>query len=132
MEQKCIYELTVRCTAKSCEEDLAVYAVTDIDDEYIYFDGKKIFKEMLMEPVPIKLGDGEIIYRVTFFIKEAAIVWVREVFIKIHEHGTREMYNAIKEEWNKILHPYYDCKWFTGGQKVEEWQKEMKAITERL
>ena len=76
MEFKCIYELTVKCTAKKCEEDLAVYAVTDIDDEYIYFDGKKIFKEMLMEPVPIKLGDGEIIYRVTFFIKEAAIVWV--------------------------------------------------------
>lgn len=132
MEQKCIYELTVRCTAKSCEEDLAVSPVTNIDDEYIYFSNKKISRDHLMEPEPIKLEDEEIIYRVTFFIKEAAIVWVREVFIKIHEHGTRQMYEATKEEWLKIMHPNYDCKWFTGGQKVKEWRKDMKTIAEKL
>lgn len=132
MEFKNIYELTVRCTAKECEEDLAVHKVTDIDDEFVYFAGKKVLRNMLMEPEAIKREDEEFIYRVIFFGKEAGIVWVREIFVKIHEYGTKEMYEVIKEEWCRIMHPYYDCKWFTGGKKVEEWRREMKAIAEKL
>ena len=57
---------------------------------------------------------------------------MREVFVNIHEYGTKEMHKAVKEEWQKIMHPYYDCKWFTGGQKVEEWREELKTIAEKL
>jgi hypothetical protein len=130
MDYKCIYELTVRCTAKECEEDLAVHSVTDIDEEFVYFVDKKVLKDKLMEPDAIKREDEEFIYRMIFFGKESAIVWVREVFVKIHEYGTKEMYEAVKEEWQKFCN--YDCKWFTGGQKVEEWREEMKAFAEKL
>lgn len=61
MEFKNIYELTVRCTAKECEEDLAVHKISDIGDEYVYFAEKKVSKDKIMEPVAIKMEDEEFI-----------------------------------------------------------------------
>ena len=39
--------------------------------------------------------------------------------------------NDIKE-WLKIMHPRCDTHWFTGGRKVDEWKKDMKAIVAKL
>ena len=132
MDFKCIYELTVRCTEHGCEEDLACYLITELDKDYVYTSEKKYSRLSLMNVEDIKVDRDEIILRIPFLIKEAAIVWVREAFVYIHDKGTRAMYEAVKEEWQKIMHPKYDTYWFTGGQKVEEWKKEMRAIAEKL
>ncbi len=36
------------------------------------------------------------------------------------------------EEWHKILLPSYDCKWFTGGKRVEEWKAQMRQLADSL
>ncbi|SDA57947.1 hypothetical protein SAMN02910275_01363 [Butyrivibrio sp. INlla18] len=134
MDYKILYELTVRCTAHECSEDLTAYKIIDIDEEAVYTTDKKYIRSQLMEVDEIKIDkDGEeIILRVPFLKKESAIIWIREAFVIINEKGSRAMYAAALEEWRKIMHPYYDCSWFTGGQKVDEWRKEMKRIAERL
>lgn len=134
MEYKVLYELTVRCTAHECQEDLVVYKIVDIDEEAIYTTEKKYLRSNLMEVEEIKIDkeNEDFILRVPFLIKEAAIVWVRECYVRIHDKGTRDMYEAAKEEWRKIMHPKYDTHWFTGGQKVEQWREEMRSIVEQL
>lgn len=132
MDKNVIYILTVRCTDSKCEEDLECHMIIDVDTDAIYIQDKKILRKNLMEVEIIKDEKEEMILRVPFLIKEAAIVWVREVFVEIHKRGTADMYNAAKEEWLKIMHPKYDVKWFTGGRKVEEWREEMKSIVEKL
>ena len=132
MDKNVIYILTVRCTDSKCEEDLECQNIIDVDADAIYIQDKKILRKNLMEVEIIKDEKEEMILRVPFLIKEAAIVWVREVFVEIHKRGTVDMYNAAKEEWLKIMHPKYDVKWFTGGRKVEEWREEMKSIVEKL
>lgn len=132
MEYTLLYVLTVKCTSESCEEDLAVYRITSIDENAIYTDNKKYLRSALMEVVIIKADKEEMILRVPFLIKEAAIIWIREVFIKIKEKGTKEMIEATNEEWEKIKHPYYDKNWFTGGKKVEEWKAEMNSVVDKL
>lgn len=132
MDKNVIYILTVRCTDSKCEEDLECQKIIDVDADVIYIQDKKILRKNLMEVEIIKDEKEEMILRVPFLIKEAAIVWVREVFVEIHKRGTADMYNAAKEEWLKIMHPKYDVKWFTGGRKVEEWREEMKSIVEKL
>ena len=132
MDKNVIYILTVRCTDSKCEEDLECQNIIDVDADAIYIQDKKILRKKLMEVEIIKDEKEEMILRVPFLIKEAAIVWVREVFVEIHKRGTVDMYNAAKEEWLKIMHPKYDVKWFTGGRKVEEWREEMKSIVEKL
>lgn len=54
MEHKVLYELTVRCTAHECQEDLAVYKIVDIDEESIYTTEKKYLRSNLMEVEEIK------------------------------------------------------------------------------
>ena len=132
MEYKILYVLTVKCTEHECQEDLACYKITDIDENAIYASDKTFPKASLMEVEDIKLDKEEIILRIPFLIKEAAIVWVREAFVEIKKAGSREMYEAAKEEWLKIMHPKYDGHWFTGGKKVEEWRHDMKAIVAKL
>ncbi|WP_026507225.1 hypothetical protein [Butyrivibrio sp. MC2013] len=132
MDKNVIYILTVRCSDSKCEEDLECHNIIDVDADAIYIRDKKILRKNLMEVEIIKDEKEEMILRVPFLIKEAAIVWVREVFVEIHKRGTVDMYNAAKEEWLKIMHPKYDVKWFTGGRKVEEWREEMKSIVEKL
>ena len=132
MDYRFLYELTVRCTEHTCEEDLACYRITDFDEDNVYTSDKKYPRSCLMEVEEIKVDKEEIILRVPFLIKEAAIIWVREAFVKINDKGTKAMYEAVKEEWQKIMHPKYDTHWFTGGQKVEEWKKEMQTIADRL
>lgn len=132
MEYNVLYILTVRCTAHSCEEDLECHKIIDVDTDAIYIPNKKILRKKMMKVEIIKNEKVEMILGVPFLIKEAAIVWVREVFVEIHKRGTVDMYNAAKEEWLKIMRPKYDVKWFTGGRKVEEWREEMKSIVEKL
>ena len=132
MNKDVIYILTVRCNNSKCEEDLESHMIINVDENAIYIQDKKILRKNLMEVEIIKDEKEEMILRVTFLINEAAIVWVREVFVEIHKRGTVDMYNAAKEEWLKIMHPKYDVKWFTGGRKVEEWREEMKSIVEKL
>ena len=132
MEQKLLYVLTVKCTADSCEEDLEATVIDNTDDEAIYAGGKKYMKASLMEVEQIRADKEEMILRIPFVIKEAAIIWVREAFVLIQKNGTGEMYEAVKEEWRKIMHPKYDVHWFTGGKKVEEWREEMRLIADRL
>lgn len=132
MDKNVIYILTVRCTDSKCEEDLECQNIIDVDADAIYIQDKKILRKNLMEVEIIKDEKDEMILRVSFLIKEAAIVWVREVFIEIQKRGSVDMYNAVKAEWLKIMHPKHDVKWFTGGRKVEEWREEMKSIVEKL
>lgn len=127
-----LYILTVRCTAKQCEEDLSLHRIIDMDNREIWTDDKKYKREDLMEVERIKVEEDEIILRIPFLIKEAAIIWVREAFIVIKKDGTREMREAVNEEWKKIANPGYDSHWFTGGKKVEEWKNEMKTLVEKI
>lgn len=132
MEYTLLYVLTVRCTAKSCEEDLSAYRISTVDEDMIYTDDKKYLRSSLMEVEIIKADDEEMILRVPFLIKEAAIIWIREVFIKIKEKGSKEMVEATDEEWRKIKHPKYDKNWFTGGKKVDAWKAEMRSVVDKL
>ncbi len=132
MEDKTLYVLTVRCTANKCEEDLACYKIVNVDDENVYIENKEIPRDSLMEIEVVNSWYDEKIIRVPFLIKEAAIVWVRECFLYILKKGSAEMKVAIRREWQEILNPEYDCFWFTGGQKVEQWLLEMKSITREL
>ncbi len=132
MDYTILYVLTVRCTNTKCEEDLAGYLITDIDDIAIYTEERKYLREKLMYVEDIKIDSEEIILRIPFLIKEAAIIWVRDAFIRIKERGTKEMAAATYEEWRKILHPYYDAQWFTGGKKVETWREEMRELIDKL
>jgi hypothetical protein len=134
MEYTVLYVLTVRCTANECHEDLAVQKIINIDEDAVYTPDKKFLRSQLMEVEVIKMDkEGEaFILRIPFLKKESAIIWIREAFVIINEKGTRAMYAAALEEWRKIMHPYYDCRWFTGGKKVDEWRKEMKSIVEKL
>lgn len=132
MEFKLLYELTVRCTEYNCEEELAYHKIIELDDEYVYTSDKKYSRSSLMEVEELKMEKDEMILRVYFLIKEAAIIWVREAFVKIHDKGTRAMYAEAENEWLRIMHPKYDGHWFTGGQKVEKWREEMKNLAARL
>ena len=132
MEYKVLYILTVRCTAVSCDEDLEAHMIIDIDEDAIYIQDKKILRKKMMEVESIKDEKDEMRLRVPFLIKEAAIIWIREIFIEIQKNGTFEMYNAAKEEWVKIMHLKYDQNWFIGEKKVEEWREEMKIVAEKL
>ena len=132
MEYKVLYVLTVRCTEHECAEDLACYKIVDIDEDMVYTTEKNYPRPALMEVETIKLDKEEAILRIPFLIKEAAIVWVREAFVIIHDKCSLQMYEACKEEWRKIMHPKYDTHWFTGGKKVEEWRDEMKSLVKKL
>ena len=44
----------------------------------------------------------------------------------------KRMKEAVRTEWMRIISPEYDCRWFTGGEKVEQWKEEMKSIVEKL
>ncbi|WP_027204365.1 hypothetical protein [Butyrivibrio fibrisolvens] len=132
MSKDVVYILTVRCNDSKCEENLESHMIINVDENAIYIQDKKILRKNLMEVEIIKDEKDEMILRVPFLIKEDAIVWVREVFIEIQKRGTVDMYNAVKAEWLKIMHPKHDVKWFTGGRKVEEWREEMKSIVEKL
>lgn len=132
MEYKILYVLTVRCDEKKCEEDLACYKIEKVDEEAVYLKNKKVLKDTLMEIEVVNSWYDEKIIRVSFLIKEAAIVWVRECFMYILKKGSAEMKVAAKREWQEILNPEYDCFWFTGGQKAEQWLLEMKTIAKEL
>lgn len=132
MEYKILYVLTVRCTEHECEEDLACYKIVDIDEDMVYTSEKNYPRSKLMEVEAIKLDKEEIILRIPFLIKEAAIIWVREACVEIKKSGSKAMYEAVKEEWLKIMHPKYDAHWFTGGKKVDEWRNEMRNIAKKL
>ena len=132
MEYKILYVLTVRCTEHECEEDLACYKIVDIDEDMVYTSEKNYPRSKLMEVEAIKLDKEEIILRIPFLIKEAAIIWVREAYVEIKKNGSKAMYEAVKEEWLKIMHPKYDAHWFTGGKKVDEWRNEMRNIAKKL
>ena len=132
MEFKIIYVLTVRCTDHKCEEDLACYPIYEIDEAFVYAADKKYAINKLAGVETIEKNNGLMILRVPFLIKEAAIVWVRDVFIEIFKHGTPRMKEAVRTEWMRIISPEYDCRWFTGGEKVEQWKEEMKSIVEKL
>ena len=132
MDYQILYVLTVRCDAKKCEEDLACYKIKKVDDEAVYFENKKISRDSLMEIEVVNSWYDEKIIRVPFLIKEAAIIWVRECFMYILKKGTPEMKIATRREWQEILNPDYDCFWFTGGQKAEQWLIEMKRIISEL
>ena len=132
MEYKILYVLTVRCTEHECEEDLACYKIVDIDEDMVYTSEKNYPRSKLMEVEAIKIDKEEIILRIPFLIKEAAIIWVREAYVEIKKSGSKAMYEAVKEEWLKIMHPKYDAHWFTGGKKVDEWRNEMRNIAKKL
>ena len=132
MEFKVLYVLTVKCTTEKCEEDLEAHLINDIDEEYIYVDVKKWKRSTLMEVEAIEKERDEIIVRVPFLIKEAAIIWIRQCLLYIKENGSAQMFEAAKEEWAHILHPKYDKQWITGGKKVEEWREEMRRLVEQL
>ena len=132
MEYKVLYVLTVKCTTEKCEEDLEAHLVNDIDEDFIYVDARKWKRSALMEIEAIEKERDEIIVRVPFFIKEAAIVWVRQCLLYIKANGSPEMFERAKEEWLHILNPKYDKQWFTGGKKVEEWREEMRKVAEKL
>ncbi len=132
MEYKVLYVLTVRCDAKKCEEDLACYKVEKVDEEAVYLENQRIPRDALMEIEVVECYNGAKIIRVPFLIKEAAIIWVRECFMHILKKGTAEMKDATRREWQEILDPFYDCFWFTGGQKAEKWLLEMKTIANDL
>ena len=132
MDEKCLYELTVRCTEDECQEDLAIYKVDKIENGIIYAGPKIVSNKSLMKVERIKVDSGEMILRVPFFGKEAALVWIRDIFLTIREKGTPGMYYVAKDEWMKILNPKYDVNWFTGGQKVEEWRQEIEQLASKL
>lgn len=98
MDFKDIYELTVRCTAKECEEDLAVHKVIDIDDEYVvYFAEKKVSKDKLMEPVAIKMEDEEFIYRVTFLAKKLQSFGLEKPLLRFTNMEQRRCMKLLKK-----------------------------------
>ena len=132
MEYSILYVLTVKCTTEKCEEDLEYHVIRTDDENAIYTDDKSWKKSSLMEIEVIENEKEEIIVRIPFVIKEAALVWVRECFLYIKKHGTKELGDAVDEEWGKILRPKYDHTWFTGGKKVEEWREEMRRLAEKL
>ncbi len=132
MDYKLLYVLTIRCTELSCEEDLAVYKIVRFNENELYTADRKYLRKDLMELEKIKVDKSEIIIRVPFLIKEAAIVWVREIFLEIKKNGTKEMSDLVNEEWLKILHPKYDTRWFTGGKTVKKWGEEMKRLANKL
>jgi hypothetical protein len=45
--------------------------------------------------------------------------------------GAAALYKAAREEWQRIMLPKYDTRWFTGGKKVEKWREEMKNLIEK-
>lgn len=130
MDYKVLYILTVRCSDKICEEDLACYKIEKSDENAIYIMDKAVSRDELMEVEILNNWYGDIVVRVPFLIKEAAIVWVRECFMYILKKGTTEMKANVRQEWFNILNPEYDCFWFTGGQKVEKWRKEMTLLAQ--
>ncbi|SDB14055.1 hypothetical protein [Butyrivibrio sp. INlla16] len=127
-----LYVLTVKCTVDKCEEDLECHLISQIDDAYICTEVRNWKKKSLMEVEVIEKEKEEIIVRTPFLIKEAAIIWVRECMMYIKEHGSKELIKAVNTEWLRILDPEYDCEWFTGGRKVEEWREEMRRVAEKL
>ncbi|WP_027216825.1 hypothetical protein [Butyrivibrio fibrisolvens] len=126
MEYKVLYVLTVKCTTEKCEADLEAHWVTYIDEDFIYVDIRKWKQSALLELEVIEKEKDEIIVRIPFFIKEAALVWVRQCLLYIKNNGSRQLANRAKEEWAHILNPGYDEHWFTGGKKAEEWRDEMR------
>lgn len=132
MEYKLLYVLTVKCTPEKCEEDLECHLIRSYDVDAIYTDVKTWKRSSLMEVEVIEKEKEELIVRVPFLIKEAAIVWVRECFLYIKDHGAQSLINNVNAEWMKIMQPDYDCRWFTGGKKVEEWREEMRRLAEKL
>lgn len=127
-----IYELTVRCTEQRCEEDLAYYPIRAVDESLVYTDNKNYAKNKLAAIEIIEKDKRFMIMRIPFLIKETAIVWVRDVFAEMLKHGTPRVQEAVRTEWMRIISPDYDCKWFTGGEKVEQWKEEMRSIVDRL
>ncbi|MBE5917582.1 MAG: hypothetical protein E7273_12170 [Pseudobutyrivibrio ruminis] len=132
MEYTLLYILTIRCDNSKCEEDLELHRITDVDEEKLYLRDGFVYRDKLMKMEIIKENKREIICRVPFVIKEAAIVWVREILMYIRKRGTEAMYYAVNDEWMRILDPRYDVRWFTGGAKVEAWRKEMLEIAAKL
>ncbi len=134
MEYKVLYVLTVRCTPEKCEEDLECLVIRNIDEKYVYTSDRQYERKSLMNVDVIEKEWQEIIVRTVFFIKEAAIIWVRECFLRIKDikKWQPEFREVVNAEWQKILNPGYDTKWFTGGKKVEEWREEMRRLAEKL
>ena len=132
MDYKILYVLTVRCTDQRCEEDLECHQVIDTDDDNIYIKGKRIPRDSLMNIKVINGWNGEQIVQISFFIKEAAIIWIRECFIYILRKGTADMKSAVRREWTNLLDPTFDCMWMPGGKKAEQWLEEMKKIAREI
>lgn len=139
METKILYILTVKCSQDDCELDLECHGIYEIDSNYIYLKADKISREKIMQVEVLEDGKKErsesrkqIIVRIAFLIKEAAIVWVRECFMYIKKNGTKNMAEACTDEWIKILNPNYDTAWFTGGKKVDQWKEEMRLLADNL
>lgn len=136
MQYNVLYVLTVKCTTEKCEEDLECHMIRADDDKAIYTDDRAWKKSALMEIQVIEKEKREIIVRVPFVIKEAALIWVRECFTYIKmfsdRYEVKELAEAVDKEWLKILRPKHDITWFTGGKKVEEWREEMRSLAEKL
>lgn len=132
MDYCILYVLTVRCTTEKCEEDLECNLIRTDDESAIYTDVKTWKKSSLMDVEVLEKEKEEIIARVPFVIKEAALVWVRECFMYIKKHGAKELGENVNKEWRRIMDPDYDCRWFAGGKKVEEWREEMRRLAEKL
>ena len=74
MSKDVVYILAVRCNDSKCEEDLESHMIINVDENAIYIQDKKILRKNLMEVEIIKDEKDEMILRVPFLIKEAAIV----------------------------------------------------------
>ena len=133
MEYKILYILTVRCTEDSCEADLECHNILDVNENDFIIQNKKIPRKSMMEIEHIRDEKNDMILRVPFLIKESALIWVREIFVEIqNKKGAAALYKAAREEWQRIMLPKYDTRWFTGGKKVEKWREEMKSLIEKL
>ena len=133
MKYRLLYVLMIRCTEQTCKEDLSCYPISAIDENTIYTAVHEYPLDSIMDLEVIKKSNEEIILRVPFFVKEAAILLLREAFLFIREKShNRKMEEAAKREWVNIGNVDYDPFWCTGGKNVEEWKKELKKETDEL